>query len=94
MSMLLQYEMLSSQKEDLLAGGETIRSTVRQLEAQNQELQRHIASLDKDLMAERAMKEQKIKVEIKRHGYTLFNSVHLLAPVPSLSVFISRFIPF
>ncbi|XP_053295425.1 GRIP and coiled-coil domain-containing protein 2 isoform X1 [Pleuronectes platessa] len=60
-SAVTQYEMLSSQKEDLLAGGETIRSTVRQLEAQNQELQRHTASLDKDLMAERAMKEQKIK---------------------------------
>ncbi|XP_060944336.1 GRIP and coiled-coil domain-containing protein 2 isoform X2 [Limanda limanda] len=60
-SAVTQYEMLSSQKEDLLAGGETIRSTVRQLEAQKQELQRHTASLDKDLMAERAMKEQKIK---------------------------------
>lgn len=40
---------------------ETMRSTVRQLEAQNQELQRHSASLDRDLLTERAMKEQKIK---------------------------------
>ncbi|XP_019945576.2 GRIP and coiled-coil domain-containing protein 2 isoform X1 [Paralichthys olivaceus] len=60
-SAVTQHEMLSSEKEDLLAGGETIRSTVRQLEAQNQELQRQSASLDKDLLAERAMKEQKIK---------------------------------
>lgn len=56
---------MSSEKEDLLAGIETTRNTVRQLEVQNQELQRQSASLDKDLLAERAMKEQKIKVEIK-----------------------------
>uniref|UniRef100_A0A4W6FH70 GRIP and coiled-coil domain containing 2 n=1 Tax=Lates calcarifer TaxID=8187 RepID=A0A4W6FH70_LATCA len=58
---LLQYETLSSEKEDLQAGMETMRSTVRQLETQNQELQRQSANLDKDLLAERAMKEQKIK---------------------------------
>lgn len=69
--MLLQKETLNGEKEDLLAGVETIRSTVRQLEAQNQELQRHSASLDRDLLAERAMKEQKIKVEIRRHRHTL-----------------------
>lgn len=70
--MLLQKETLSSEKEDLLACMDTIRSTVRQLEAQNQELQRQSASLDKDLLAERAMKEQKIKVEkIRRHGHSL-----------------------
>lgn len=63
--MLLQMETMSSEKEDLLAGIETTRNTVRQLEVQNQELQRQSASLDKDLLAERAMKEQKIKVEIK-----------------------------
>lgn len=38
---------------------------MKQLEAQNQELQRRAASLDRDLLAERAMKEQKMKVEIK-----------------------------
>lgn len=60
----MQYETLSSEKEDLQAGMETMRSTVRQLETQNQELQRQSANLDKDLLAERAMKEQKIKVGI------------------------------
>ncbi|XP_035507459.1 GRIP and coiled-coil domain-containing protein 2 isoform X1 [Scophthalmus maximus] len=60
-SAVTQKETLNGEKEDLLAGVETIRSTVRQLEAQNQELQRHSASLDRDLLAERAMKEQKIK---------------------------------
>lgn len=51
----------------MLEGMETLRSAVRQLETQNQELQKQLANLDKDLLAERAMKEQKIKVEIKRH---------------------------
>ncbi|XP_040913023.1 GRIP and coiled-coil domain-containing protein 2 [Toxotes jaculatrix] len=60
-SAVTQKETLSSEKEDLLTGMETVRSTVRQLEAQNQDLQRQSASLDKDLLAERAMKEQKIK---------------------------------
>uniref|UniRef100_A0A4W6FH78 GRIP and coiled-coil domain containing 2 n=1 Tax=Lates calcarifer TaxID=8187 RepID=A0A4W6FH78_LATCA len=60
-SAVTQYETLSSEKEDLQAGMETMRSTVRQLETQNQELQRQSANLDKDLLAERAMKEQKIK---------------------------------
>ncbi|KAM9346865.1 GRIP and coiled-coil domain-containing protein 2 [Symphorus nematophorus] len=60
-SAVTQTETMSSEKEDLLAGIDTMRNTVRQLEAQNQELQRQSASLDKDLLAERAMKEQKIK---------------------------------
>ena len=63
--MLLQTELLTSEKEDLLAGMETTRSTVKQLEAHNQELQKRSASLDRDLLAERAMKEQKMKVEIQ-----------------------------
>lgn len=62
--MSLQTELLSSEKEDLLAAMETIRSNVRQLEAQNQELQRQSASVDRDLLTERVMKEQKIKVEM------------------------------
>lgn len=41
---------------------EKMRNTLRQLEAQNQELQRQSASLDGDLLAERAIKEQKMKV--------------------------------
>lgn len=52
-----------------MAGMETIRSTVRQLEGHNQELQKQSASLDRDLISERAMKEQKTKVEKRRHGY-------------------------
>lgn len=69
--MLLQTETLSSEKENLLACMETTRSTVRQLEAQNQELQRQSTSLDRDLLTERAMKEQKMKVEIRRDGYSV-----------------------
>ncbi|KAM7407655.1 hypothetical protein PAMA_003406 [Pampus argenteus] len=60
-SAVTQIELLTSEKENLLAGIETARSTVRQLEAQNQEVQRRSASLDRDLLAERAMKEQKMK---------------------------------
>ncbi|KAM9850897.1 GRIP and coiled-coil domain-containing protein 2 [Aulostomus maculatus] len=56
-----QTELLSSAKEDLLAGMETVRNTMKKLEAQNQELQRQSASLDRDVVAERAMKEQKSK---------------------------------
>lgn len=70
MYILLQKETLSSEKEDLLAGMETIRNTVRQLEAQNQELQKQSASLDRDLLTERAMKEHKMKVEIRRHEHS------------------------
>ncbi|XP_029386161.1 GRIP and coiled-coil domain-containing protein 2 [Echeneis naucrates] len=54
-------ETISSEKVDLLAGMETLTSTVSQLEAQNEELQRQAATLDKELLAEKAMKEQKIK---------------------------------
>lgn len=53
---------MSSEKEDLLAGIETARNMLRQLEAQNQDLQRQTNSLEKDLLAERAVKEQKMKV--------------------------------
>lgn len=60
----MQKETLSGEKEDLLAGLETMRSTVRQLEAKNQELQKQLASLDKDLLVERTVKEQKLKVEV------------------------------
>ncbi|CAJ1079915.1 GRIP and coiled-coil domain-containing protein 2 [Xyrichtys novacula] len=60
-SAVTQTESMSSEKEDLLASIETSRNTVRQLEAQNQELQRQSDHLERDLLAERAMKEQKIK---------------------------------
>ncbi len=62
---------MSSEKEDMLASIETSRSTLRQLEAQNQELQKQSASLDRDMLAERAMKEQKIKVAKKGYGYLM-----------------------
>lgn len=64
----LQTETLGTEKENLLACMETTRSTVRQLEAQNQELQRRSTNLDRDLLTERSMKEQKIKVETRRDG--------------------------
>lgn len=63
-----QSETLSSEKEDLLAGMETMRSTLKQLETKNQEMQRQSANLERDLLAERSIKEQKIKVEMKRDG--------------------------
>lgn len=50
---------------------ETLRSALKQLEANNQDLHRQLASLDKDLLAERAMKEQKIKVQRIRNNNTL-----------------------
>lgn len=67
----MQNEAVRSEKEDLLAGIETVRNTVRQLETQNQELQRQSGSLERDLVAERAMKEQKIKVRIRSGGYSV-----------------------
>lgn len=75
MYIFLQKETLSSEKEDMLAGMETVRSTVRQLEAQNQDLQKQLASLDKDLLAERAMKEHKIKVEIGRRSASVYQLI-------------------
>lgn len=63
-----QSETLRSEKEDLLAGMETMRSTLKQLETKNQEMQRQSANLERDLLAERSIKEQKIKVEMKRDG--------------------------
>ncbi|MED6244985.1 hypothetical protein ATANTOWER_029011, partial [Ataeniobius toweri] len=60
-SAVTQKETLSSEKEDHLAGLETMRSTVKQLETKNQELQKQLASLDRDLLAERAIKDQKLK---------------------------------
>lgn len=78
---------MSSEKEDLLTSMETARSTVRQLEAINQELQRQSASLDRDLLAERAMKEQKIKVDIRRDGYlVLLSCTNLRSCLPLLPI--------
>ncbi|XP_061923449.1 GRIP and coiled-coil domain-containing protein 2 [Entelurus aequoreus] len=60
-SAVTQAQLLSREKEDLLAAMETSRSSMVQIETQNQELQKHSASLDRDIVAERAMKEQKMK---------------------------------
>lgn len=59
---------MGSEKEDLFTGMETLRDALKQLEAHNQDLQRQLTSLDKDLLAERAMKEQKIKVEEEKQA--------------------------
>ncbi|XP_068185437.1 GRIP and coiled-coil domain-containing protein 2 [Antennarius striatus] len=56
-----QIESMSSEKEDLLANIETSKNTVRQREAQNQELQRLSAGVERDMLTERSIKEQKIK---------------------------------
>ncbi|KAK7904916.1 hypothetical protein WMY93_017523 [Mugilogobius chulae] len=56
-----QTEMLTSEKEDLLTAMETIRNTVQQLEAQNQDLQRQMSNLEREVVAERTLKEHKIK---------------------------------
>ncbi|KAL0963550.1 hypothetical protein UPYG_G00307830 [Umbra pygmaea] len=56
-----QHEQLSSEREDLVAGTETLRSAVRHMEGQTAELHRQIDSLNKDLQDERVLKEQKTK---------------------------------
>uniref|UniRef100_A0A3B5KQW3 GRIP domain-containing protein n=1 Tax=Xiphophorus couchianus TaxID=32473 RepID=A0A3B5KQW3_9TELE len=85
---LLNKETLSSEKEDLQAGLETMRSAVKQLEARNQELQKQLASLDRDLLAERAMKDQKLKVDINTHrslkGQCYESSIQIEAQQSSL----------
>ncbi|XP_019737968.1 GRIP and coiled-coil domain-containing protein 2 [Hippocampus comes] len=60
-SAVRQVDLISSEKEDLVAALETSRSMVKQIEAQIQDLQKHSDRLDRDLVAEKAMKEQKIK---------------------------------
>lgn len=75
--------MLSSEKEDLQTGLETMRSALKQLEARNQELQKQLASLHRDLLAERAMKDQKLKVDINTHrrlkGQCYESSIHIVS---------------
>uniref|UniRef100_A0AAV2JZ64 GRIP domain-containing protein n=1 Tax=Knipowitschia caucasica TaxID=637954 RepID=A0AAV2JZ64_KNICA len=58
---VVQTETLTSEKADLLAAMETIRNAMKQMEAQNQDLQKHMAALERDVVAERTMKEHKIK---------------------------------
>ncbi|KAM8857664.1 GRIP and coiled-coil domain-containing protein 2 [Synchiropus picturatus] len=60
-SAVAQVDLLTSEKEDLMAGMETVRNSLKQLELQNHELQRQSASFERDLVAEKSMKEQKLK---------------------------------
>ncbi|XP_064800370.1 GRIP and coiled-coil domain-containing protein 2-like isoform X2 [Oncorhynchus masou masou] len=56
-----QHEQLWSEREDLMTELETLRNTVRQMEGQTAELHRQTDTLNKDLQAERLLKEQKTK---------------------------------
>ncbi|XP_038862955.1 GRIP and coiled-coil domain-containing protein 2-like isoform X1 [Salvelinus namaycush] len=56
-----QHEQLWSEREDLMTELETLRSTVRQMEGQTAELHRQTDTLNRDLQAERLLKEQKTK---------------------------------
>ncbi|XP_065261994.1 GRIP and coiled-coil domain-containing protein 2 [Emys orbicularis] len=56
-----QQELLNSANEDLMARLETLQSNVKLLEAQILETQRAKAKVDKELEAEKFLKEQKIK---------------------------------
>ncbi|KAJ1118115.1 hypothetical protein NDU88_006310 [Pleurodeles waltl] len=56
-----QLEKLNSEKEDLLAHIETLQTNTRLLESQILDLQRSKTSVDKELEAEKLLKEQKAK---------------------------------
>ncbi|KAM5179872.1 GRIP and coiled-coil domain-containing protein 2 [Mantella aurantiaca] len=58
---LLEHERMKSVNEDLVTRIETLQSNNRLLEAQILELQRAKTAIDKDLEAEKLIKEQKIK---------------------------------
>ncbi|NXP45189.1 GCC2 protein, partial [Heliornis fulica] len=63
-----QHDQLHSANEDLLARIETLQHNAKLLEAQILEIQKAKAKADKELEAEKLLKEQKIKVE---HSGTL-----------------------
>ncbi|KAF4109507.1 GRIP and coiled-coil domain-containing protein 2 [Onychostoma macrolepis] len=56
-----QHELLSSEREDLTARIETLQSNITQLEAQILEAQKLKCGLERDLEAERLLREQKSK---------------------------------
>ncbi|NXR03436.1 GCC2 protein, partial [Sagittarius serpentarius] len=58
-----QHDQLRSANEDLLARVETLQYNAKLLEAQILEIQRAKAKADKELEAEKLLKEQKTKVE-------------------------------
>ncbi|NWV32429.1 GCC2 protein, partial [Grantiella picta] len=63
-----QHDQLRSANEDLLARVETLQNNAKLLETQILEIQRAKAKADKELEAEKLLKEQKTKVE---HSSTL-----------------------
>ncbi|NXA06820.1 GCC2 protein, partial [Sapayoa aenigma] len=58
-----QHDQLRSANEDLLARVETLQNNAKMLETQILEIQRAKAKADKELEAEKLLKEQKTKVE-------------------------------
>lgn len=60
-SAVQQHELLSSEREDLTARIETLQSNVTQLESQILETQRLKCGLERELEAERLLREQKSK---------------------------------
>ncbi|NXE61580.1 GCC2 protein, partial [Calcarius ornatus] len=58
-----QYDQLHSANEDLLARFETVQNNAKLLETQILEIQRAKAKVDKELEAEKLLREQKTKVE-------------------------------
>ncbi|NXN42545.1 GCC2 protein, partial [Rhinoptilus africanus] len=58
-----QHDQLQSSHEDLLALAETLQHNAKLLEAQILEIQRAKAKADKEVEAEKLLKEQKTKVE-------------------------------
>ncbi|NXJ49267.1 GCC2 protein, partial [Spizaetus tyrannus] len=63
-----QHDQLHSANEDLLARVETLQHNAKLLEAQILEIQRAKAKVDKELEAEKLLKEQKTKVVLCRDG--------------------------
>ncbi|XP_056320644.1 GRIP and coiled-coil domain-containing protein 2 [Danio aesculapii] len=61
---LQQTELLSSEREDLATRVETLQSNVRLLEAQILELQKQKSSLERELEAERLIREQKSREHV------------------------------
>lgn len=59
-----QHGLLSSEREDLMVRIETLQSNVTQLQSHILELQKMNGGLEKQLEAERLVKEQKAKVHL------------------------------
>lgn len=59
---LFQHDQLRSANEDLLARVETLQHNAKLLEAQILDIQKAKAKADKELEAEKLLKEQKTKV--------------------------------